>query len=42
MVRGKDKELGAAVVAVYTDEGISGTDSSRPAYMRTHRQMSSL
>jgi len=40
MVRGKDKELGAAVVAVYTDEGISGTDS-RPAYMRMHRQISS-
>lgn len=30
--REKAKELGVTVVAVYTDEGISGTDSTRPAY----------
>lgn len=34
VAREKAKELGANVVAVYTDEGISGTDSSRPAYQR--------
>ena len=32
--RDKAKELGASVAHVYTDEGISGTDSSRPAYTK--------
>jgi site-specific DNA recombinase len=32
--REKAKALGATVTAVYADDGISGTDSSRPAYQR--------
>ena len=32
--REKAKELGMTVAAVYTDEGVSGTDSTRPGYTK--------
>jgi DNA invertase Pin-like site-specific DNA recombinase len=32
--RDKAKALGASVTAVYADDGISGSDSSRPAYQK--------